>query len=121
MRGGLERASALFRSEIQGEGQSSLCAKLRSKPANEPDVPMQRLVLRLFAKIAYFSSILGSMPGDKKKEGPRLLVVDYDEGVREAMVDILQMMGYCVASATNGKEALDYLRAAATPDLIISD
>jgi CheY-like chemotaxis protein len=37
------------------------------------------------------------------------------------MVGILETMGYCVASATNGKEALDYLRAAATPDLIISD
>ena len=61
------------------------------------------------------------MPGDEKLEGPRILVVDDDEGVREAMVGILEMMGYRVASAPNGKEALDYLREAATPDLIISD
>jgi len=61
------------------------------------------------------------MPGDEKREGPRILVIDDDEGVREAMVGILEMTGYRVASATNGKEALDYLRDAATPDLIISD
>ena len=41
------------------------------------------------------------MPGDKKTEGPHILVVDDDEGVREAMVGILEMMDYCVASATN--------------------
>ena len=61
------------------------------------------------------------MPGDEKHDGPRILVIDDDEGVREAMVSILQVMGYSVASAINGKEALDYLRNAATPDLIISD
>ena len=77
--------------------------------------------MRLFAKIACFSLILGIVPGDKKDQGPRILVVDDDEGVREAMVGILQTMGYSVASAINGKEALDYLRDAATPDLIISD
>jgi CheY-like chemotaxis protein len=61
------------------------------------------------------------MPGDEKHDGPRILVIDDDEGVREAMVSILEVMGYSVASAINGKEALDYLRDAATPDLIISD
>jgi len=61
------------------------------------------------------------MPGDEKHDGPRILVIDDDEGIREAMVSILQVMGYSVASAINGKDALDYLRNAATPDLIISD
>jgi len=62
------------------------------------------------------------MPGDdKNRERHQILVVDDDEGIREAMVSILQVMGYSVASAINGKDALDYLRNAATPDLIISD
>ena len=61
------------------------------------------------------------MPGDKENVGPHILVVDDDEGVREAMVNVLEAMGYSVASAINGKEALAYLREAATPDLIISD
>jgi CheY-like chemotaxis protein len=62
------------------------------------------------------------MPGDdEKRERHQILVVDDDEGVREAMVSILEVMGYSVASAINGKDALDYLRNAATPDLIISD
>jgi CheY-like chemotaxis protein len=61
------------------------------------------------------------MAGDEKSEERRILVVDDDEGVREALVALLQMMDYSVASAANGKEALDYLRNAPTPDLIISD
>jgi len=62
------------------------------------------------------------MPGDDKtRERHQILVVDDDEGIREAMVSILQVMGYSVASAINGKDALDFLRNAATPDLIISD
>ena len=62
------------------------------------------------------------MPGDDKtRERHQILVVDDDEGIREAMVSILQVMGYSVASAINGKDALDYLHNAATPDLIISD
>lgn len=61
------------------------------------------------------------MAGDEKSEERRILVVDDDEGVREALVALLQMMDYSVASAANGKEALDYLRDSPTPDLIISD
>ncbi len=61
------------------------------------------------------------MKSDKKNAEPRVLVVDDDEDVRQALVDILEIKGYCVASAGNGKQALDYLRDAPTPDLIISD
>jgi CheY-like chemotaxis protein len=48
-------------------------------------------------------------------------VIDDSDSIRDAMVQILEMMGYLVASAGNGREALDYLRGAPTPDLIISD
>ena len=61
------------------------------------------------------------MQGDEDTNEPRILVVDDNEDVREAMVAVLQMMGYSVASAGNGREALDYLQDAPAPDLIITD
>ena len=59
--------------------------------------------------------------GDKKKEHPRILVVEDDDDAREAMVALLQMKGYRAVPAGNGKEALDYLHQAPVPDLIILD
>ena len=61
------------------------------------------------------------MQGDHQAEGPHILVVEDDEDAREAMVALLQMKGYRAVPAGNGREALDYLDRAATPDLIILD
>lgn len=61
------------------------------------------------------------MQGGRKKEAPRILVVEDDEDAREAMVALLQMKGYRAVPAGNGKEALEYLRQAPVPDLIILD
>jgi CheY-like chemotaxis protein len=61
------------------------------------------------------------MQGDRKKEDPRILVVEDDDDAREAMVALLQMKGYRAVPAGNGKEALDYLHHAPVPDLIILD
>jgi CheY-like chemotaxis protein len=61
------------------------------------------------------------MQGSKKKEDPRILVVEDDDDAREAMVALLQMKGYRAVPAGNGKEALDYLHQAPVPDLIILD
>jgi CheY-like chemotaxis protein len=61
------------------------------------------------------------MQGSKKKEDPRILVVEDDDDAREAMVALLQMRGYRAVPAGNGKEALDYLHQAPVPDLIILD
>ena len=60
------------------------------------------------------------MQSDENRDAASILVVEDDEDVREAMVAFLQMKGYSVASACNGKEALDYLFAAPAPDLIIA-
>lgn len=67
------------------------------------------------------SAIIGNMQGSKKKEDPRILVVEDDDDAREAMVALLQMRGYRAVPAGNGKEALDYLHQAPVPDLIILD
>jgi len=61
------------------------------------------------------------MQADENREGASILIVEDDEDVREAMVAFLEMKGYAVASACNGREALDYLRDAPAPDLIITD
>ena len=61
------------------------------------------------------------MQADENREGASILIVEDDEDVREAMVAFLEMKGYAVASAGNGREALDYLRDPPAPDLIITD
>jgi CheY-like chemotaxis protein len=69
----------------------------------------------------HLSGIIGIMQDDEKREDCRILVVEDDEDAREALVALLQMKGYSAAAASNGKEALDYLRQAPIPDLIILD
>jgi CheY-like chemotaxis protein len=44
--------------------------------------------------------------------GPRVLVVDGDDGARNLLTVLLQGAGYEVAAAGDGAEALDQLRAA---------
>ena len=51
----------------------------------------------------------------------RVLVVEDDLDIREALTTILEMRGYNATSAGNGKEALEYLESGPTPDLIILD
>ena len=51
----------------------------------------------------------------------RVLVVEDDRDIREALTTILEMRGYNATSAGNGKEALEYLESGPTPDLIILD
>ena len=51
----------------------------------------------------------------------RVLVVEDDRDIREALTTILEMRGYNATSAGTGKEALEYLESGPTPDLIILD
>ncbi len=51
-----------------------------------------------------------------------IVVIDDDDDVRDAVREILQGEGYPTAGATNGREALDWLRASnLRPQLIILD
>jgi CheY-like chemotaxis protein len=50
-----------------------------------------------------------------------VLIVEDDDGARTAMGDIFDVEGFTVASSCNGQEALDYLRSAPSPDVIILD
>jgi CheY-like chemotaxis protein len=50
-----------------------------------------------------------------------ILVVDDDAAATDSLIDILSDGGYTVATARNGKEALERLRHAPLPRLIILD
>ncbi|WXA98867.1 response regulator [Pendulispora brunnea] len=53
--------------------------------------------------------------------GAAVLVVDDDVDIRETISMILEDEGYTVACASNGREALDYLREHRAPNLILLD
>ena len=61
-------------------------------------------------------------PGFEKRASARtLLVVEDDADIREALDGLLSMEGFRVTGCSNGREALEWLRAAPKPDLILLD
>jgi CheY-like chemotaxis protein len=50
-----------------------------------------------------------------------ILVVDDDEDIRDTLRVALELQGYHVLVAGNGREALEFLRTAPRPDLILLD
>ena len=52
---------------------------------------------------------------------PTILVVDDHSDLRDALVVLLEHEGYRVADASNGAEALDYLRSGAPVNALIVD
>ncbi|MGE5359086.1 MAG: response regulator [Bacteroidales bacterium] len=50
-----------------------------------------------------------------------ILIVDDDADVREMLCQFFTIEGYSVATARNGKEALDKLRSGSSADLILLD
>jgi CheY-like chemotaxis protein len=58
---------------------------------------------------------------DSSRAEPRILVVEDDADIREAIVDVLEARGYRVVTAANGQEGLARLREGENPDLILLD
>jgi CheY-like chemotaxis protein len=50
-----------------------------------------------------------------------VLIVEDDADLREMMAELLQLEGYRTQTATNGREALDYLERTDRPDVILLD
>jgi len=50
-----------------------------------------------------------------------VLIVEDDEDLREMMAQMLTLEGFESAAVANGREALEYLHAAAKPDVILLD
>ncbi|MET0594658.1 MAG: response regulator [Polyangiaceae bacterium] len=50
-----------------------------------------------------------------------ILIVEDDDDIREALTQILELEGYVVREAVNGREALELTAKGPTPDLILLD
>ncbi len=55
------------------------------------------------------------------REGAKVLIVDDDFALRDALCAALEGEGFAVAAVSNGQEALDYLRSGARPSLVLLD
>jgi CheY-like chemotaxis protein len=59
---------------------------------------------------------------ENKSRRPTVLVIDDDEDIRATIQDVLEDQGFAVASAANGRVALEMLqREPSTPALILLD
>ena len=61
------------------------------------------------------------MAAANSSEEPAVLIVEDDDGAREALSDCLEMEGFKVASVRNGQEALEYLHRSPAPKVILLD
>jgi signal transduction histidine kinase len=61
-----------------------------------------------------------SLVAASPEKRPAILVVDDNQTLNRVLCELLQVQGYTVDAAYDGREALDFLRTR-TPDLIISD
>src|SRR6185369_16004642 len=65
---------------------------------------------------------------DSREEGPDpapahcpVLIVEDDEDLRDMMAQMLTIEGFAATAVANGREALDYLRQAIKPHVILLD
>ena len=55
------------------------------------------------------------------KQCKRILIVEDDHAIREALKDVLEMEGYSTMTASNGKEGIEILRKSSHPCLVLLD
>jgi len=60
-------------------------------------------------------------PKSSNGKNSTVLLVEDDELLRETICDIIEMGGFCVVAASNGREALNLLYAGCRPHAIILD
>jgi CheY-like chemotaxis protein len=64
-----------------------------------------------------------SQAARRLRDAPKcsVLVIDDDEGIRTAMAEILELLGYEVTVAADGQEAIELLSAGVEPRAIVLD
>jgi CheY-like chemotaxis protein len=72
---------------------------------------------------ASLSTATQRRPVEPQAERPhrRILIVEDDLDIRDVLTQVLEYEGFEVAAASNGREALDYLRSHPKPGLILLD
>lgn len=87
--------------------------------------PFLRPWLRLLGHVGGLSAVFvdsyPSMVLDSAESPPPVLLVEDDEGVREAMREALEEEGYATLSAADGEQALAILARGPKPRLILLD
>jgi CheY-like chemotaxis protein len=66
-------------------------------------------------------SAAADLPDSLRDAANRVLVVEDDVDIQEALVRVLESEGYAVATAENGQAAIDYLRRSPPPRVILLD
>lgn len=61
-----------------------------------------------------------TLPSEPRTTGSCILVVDDDEGVRENLAELFELVGYSVLTAANASEAMEELRKHDV-DLLLTD
>lgn len=61
------------------------------------------------------------LPAPMSASAKRVMVVEDDEGIRDALCDLLAAEGFEVVPAVNGADALQRLRNGPRPDVILLD
>jgi CheY-like chemotaxis protein len=61
------------------------------------------------------------LPDSHQASHSRVLLVEDDDEIREALTDVLEQQGYLVEGARNGREALDLLHDHEAPRVILLD
>jgi len=61
-----------------------------------------------------------TLPSETRAVGSCILVVDDDEGVRENLAELFELVGYSVLTAANATEAMEAVRKQAV-DLLLTD
>ena len=57
----------------------------------------------------------------RRAASPRVLVVDDSEGVRSYLASLLELRGFAVDTASDGRSALELLGSGAAPDVVLLD
>lgn len=50
-----------------------------------------------------------------------ILIIDDDDAIRKSIASVLELEGYSTSSASDGKQALEMIRAGQIPDIILLD